>query len=1011
MLIKTTMLAPLFVFLTGSAPGTLPGPCGQPRSVHCAGTPPSSAPGLIGVSRPLVHAVDPLAIGMHLDTTMTARPSYASDGRLAIELRGDLWLAPDPANPAQLIRLTSGSASDLEPAWTADGRAIIFASDRNGAFHLWHLPVGTSGATAEPTQLTRGAAGDREPTVAPDGAIVFVRGTGTAAQLWVRRPDGAERVLTEEPGGAGMPAISPDGRRVAYSAVHDGRRQLRLLTLAGDTMQVAAGSADLPLAGDFAVEHPAWSPDGERMAFTTGRGRPGVWVVAAEGGYPNQVSTRYARPAWRPDGTRLLLAALPREALGYNGDPDRAVDRAIADPLPYGARLWLVDSPRAIDAGRVEVALDPPASPEDFGAAFDRIWERIARLYYSAPDAASRRARWAELAAKHRPRARRATTASALEGIVHELLQERPPYREEAIGRAGVSSAHPLATAAGLEILRQGGNVVDAAIAVSFAIGVVEPDASGIGGYGQMLIHLQGMTDPALIEFMSRTPEAATLENTALLGATGPVVVNIPGTVDGMWRAWQRFGSKQVSWAELLAPAIRLAEEGFVLDDAFPTTLARERERFLRYEASRALFFPDGRPLQPGELLRNPDLAWTLRQIAEGGADAFYRGEIARRMVEDLAAGGNVMTMRDMARYFAEWREPVRGTYRGHTIYSSAPPVSGGATLVAQLNLLEHLARPGLPTNDAATAHAQIEAWKLVPSGRIADPGLWPVDLEPYLSKDTATARWGCFSADSVVSPEAVARAGCVRPRGRTALAEVAGEAPATALAGASPGAGAVSSGPEPEIDCESGAAPYHVRECTPTGTTTFAVADAEGNMVSVTQTLGTWGGNFYLTPGLGFLYNDKLNSYGRNPDGFGARLPNARHGSTIAPTLVFRGTGEAQRPLLATGAAGNAWITSAVYQVVTGVIDQGLGPQQALEQPRFLLTRQPGAGGSVIIQYEAGYAPALIARLRALGHQLQAITFQGELRMGYGAAVMVDGGQVRAGGDPRRSGAGGAIR
>jgi gamma-glutamyltranspeptidase len=753
-------------------------------------------------------------------------------------------------------------------------------------------------------------------------------------------------------------------------------------------MQVAAGSADLPLAGDFAVEHPAWSPDGERMAFTTGRGRPGVWVVAAEGGYPNQVSTRYARPAWRPDGTRLLLAALPREALGYNGDPDRAVDRAIADPLPYGARLWLVDSPRAIDAGRVEVALDPPASPEDFGAAFDRIWERIARLYYSAPDAASRRARWAELAAKHRPRARRATTASALEGIVHELLQERPPYREEAIGRAGVSSAHPLATAAGLEILRQGGNVVDAAIAVSFAIGVVEPDASGIGGYGQMLIHLQGMTEPALIEFMSRTPEAATLDNTALDGATGPVVANIPGTVDGMWRAWERFGGKKLSWAELLEPAIRLAEEGFVLDDAFPTTLARERERFLRYEGSRALFFREGRPLQPGDTLRNSDLAWTLRQIAEGGADAFYRGEIARRMVEDLAAGGNVMTQRDMARYYAEWREPVRGTYRGHTIYSSAPPVSGGATLVAQLNLLEQLAEPRLPTEDAATAHGMIEAWKLVPSGRIADPGLWPVDLGPYLSKDTAASRWGCFSPDSVLDRQAIAGAGCVRHSGRTAWAD-------------------------DEPNCETGAAPYPVRECVPTGTTTFAVGDAEGNLVAVTQTLGTWGGNFYLTPGLGFLYNDKLNSYGRNPEGFGARLPNARHGSTIAPTLVFRGTGAARRPLFATGAAGNAWITSAVYQVVTGVIDHGLGPQGALEAPRFLLTRQPAADGLIetVIQYEDGYAPDVIATLRALGHRLEPITYQGELRMGYGAAVLIDGGRVRAGGDPRRSGSGGAIR
>lgn len=967
MLSITTSLAPLLYLLAG------------PLGAHAAAAP--VAPARV-VSAPVAGQA-----ALAPDTLLPARPAYAPDGRLVLELRGDLWLAPDPADPARLVRLTSGGARNLEPAWSPDGRAIIFASDRNGAFQLWRLEVGAAGAMGEALQLTRGGAGDRDPAVGRDGSIIFVRGRGAAAQLWVRGPEGAERQLTEEPGGAGMPAISPDGSRVAYSAVREGRRLLRVRALDEDTLSRT-------LADDHAAEHPAWSPDGTRLAFTTGRGRPGVWVVPAGGGYPNLVSTRYARPAWSPDGARLLLSALPAEALGYNGDPDRAGDRSIADPLPYGAHLWWVEAPRAPDAGAMQVALAPPAAREDFVAGFDRIWGRLDNLYYGGPGAERRHARWAELAARYRPQASAATTAAALERTIHAMLRERPSYREEAVGRAGVSSAHPLATAAGLEILRRGGNVVDAAIAVSFALGVVEPDASGVGGYGQMLIHLKGMEEPALIEFMSRAPEAATLDNPALEGASGPAVANIPGTVDGMWRGWQRFGSKKVSWAELLAPAIRLAEEGFVLDDAFTTTLARERENFLRHDGSRALFFPDGHPLQPGDTLRNPDLAWTLRQIAEGGADAFYRGEIARRLVEDLTAGGNAMTLRDMARYFAAWREPVHGTYRGHTIYSSAPPVSGGATLVAQLNLLEQLARPRLPSDDAATAHAMIEAWKLVPSGRIADPGLWPVELEPYLSKDTAAARWGCFSPDSVVVPQAVARAGCERPVGRTALAE----------------------GADREVNCESGAAPYPVRECTPTGTTAFAVADAEGNLVSVTQTLGTWGGNFYVTPGLGFLYNDKLHSYGRNPDAFGARLPNARHGSTIAPTLVFRGTGAARRPLLAAGAAGNAWITSAVYQIVTGVIDHGLGPQAALEQPRFLLTRQGGMGGAggaseVVIQYEAGYAPDVVARLRALGHRLQPVTYQGELRMGYGAAVMVDGGQVRAGGDPRRSGAGGVVK
>jgi gamma-glutamyltranspeptidase len=195
-----------------------------------------------------------------------------------------------------------------------------------------------------------------------------------------------------------------------------------------------------------------------------------------------------------------------------------------------------------------------------------------------------------------------------------------------------------------------------------------------------------------------------------------------------------------------------------------------------------------------------------------------------------------------------------------------------------------------------------------------------------------------------------------------------------------------------------------HDRECRATGTTAYVVADAAGNIVSVTQTLGTWGGNFYVTPGLGFLYNDKLRSYGSNPNGYNARLPYARNTTVIAPTIVFRGSGDARRPWFGVGAAGNAWITSAVYQMVVGIVDHGLGPQQALELPRFL----PGGRA---MQIEDGFAPRVLRELEAMGHSFQPISLRGELRMGYGAAVVIDGNRVSAGGDPRRSGTGGAAR
>jgi gamma-glutamyltranspeptidase len=580
------------------------------------------------------------------------------------------------------------------------------------------------------------------------------------------------------------------------------------------------------------------------------------------------------------------------------------------------------------------------------------------------------------------------------------MLSDRPTVHRETAGHAAVSSAHHLATAAGIEILESGGNVIDAAVAISFALGVVEPDASGIGGYGEMVLYLQGMERPTVIEFLSRVPESAGLNNAAYVGdrlpLSGPVLANVPGTVRGMELAWERYGSGEVEWGQLLQPAIRLAEEGFVLDEAFTTTLSLERAEYLEYESSKELFFPEGEPLRPGDLLKNPGLAWTLRQIADRGADAFYEGEVARRVVEDLRGKGNAMTLNDMARYFAVEREPVAGTYRGHSIYSAVPAAGGGVSLVSKLHLLDNTPPFGFYAEDAAALHALIEAWKLTPStrGRLADPSLWPVDIEPLIDRQAAAERWGaCFNPTLATGPDDLETdrdriPACARVQEE--LASLWGEE--------------IFACQDSEVGCKN------------TGTTAFAVADADGNIVAVTQTLGTWGGNFYVTPELGFLYNDKLRSYGSDPDSYGARLPYARHGTSIAPTLVFKGTGDEQRPLLAVGAAGNAWITSAVYQVVTGILDGDLGPQRALEAPRFLVgvRRQPGTQGGVseiIVQAEDAISPEVLRTLRAMGHDIRPISLRGEMRMGYGAAVLIDDGLVRAGADPRRSGGAAAIQ
>jgi gamma-glutamyltranspeptidase len=305
--------------------------------------------------------------------------------------------------------------------------------------------------------------------------------------------------------------------------------------------------------------------------------------------------------------------------------------------------------------------------------------------------------------------------------------------------------------------------------------------------------------------------------------------------------------------------------------------------------------------------------------------------------------------------------------------------------------------------------HAALSAWFLVPSSRnkIADPALWPTDVGSIIHKDSARTRWRCFDPAQALTPASV--------RGDTLPCLKAAQ---SATPKATTPATSGRSG-----DTDTDASPCgddHAAEmsvCHAAGTTAFTVADADGNAVAVTQTLGTWGGNFYVTPGLGFLSNDKLTSYGTDPAQYGSRLPFARHGSTLAPTIAFKG----DKPVFAVGAAGNAWITSAVYQTLIGALDANLGPQAALEQPRFLPGGGFGGGGAApgaparpqpyTIQLEDGFAPSVLSRLRQLGYELSFVSARGEVREGYGAAIRLNGKSVTAGADPRRAGAAGAVR
>lgn len=976
-------------------------------------------------------------------------PAFAPDGRIAVSIDGDLYAQAAP-NGAWL-RLTTGPAWDRDPAWSRDGKSIVYSSNVDGKFSLYRLAVG--GTTENKSErLTTPHEDDSAPNMAADGSITFVRGFGGGARVWTRAADGTEKRLTNREQAELAPAFSPDGTRIAYIQVFETGRRLIIRTLASNRDGVAVA--------DRVPERLAWSPDGSRVAFSTsGGGRTGIYVTPANGSYLNFVASRRGDVAWSPDGKQLAIAEIDEGGPGYNGDPARLGDRAVRDPFGVRSQLALITAPIAPDAGRVEARIEVLRERAAHNTdVFEQTWQRSADLYFANGTLRGPRAQWEALAGKYRPQAAAAKDDDELQRVLHKMIRERPSLREPATGRAAVSSAHPVATAAGLEIFRAGGNAVDAAAAVSFALGVVEPDASGPGGYGQMVISLPRLDKPALIDFMTRVPEDAGLQNTSLLQngrypSDGPVLANVPGTIAGMYSAFKQYGSGKVTWKEIVAPAIRAARDGYIVSEGLATTLSTEREHFLKYESSKKLFFRDGKPLVAGDTLKNPDLAWVLEQVAERGADGFYRGVVAQKLADDLHSKGNAMKVSDLNRYFAADREPVRGMYRGYTIWSSAPPVSGGADLIGKFNLLEQFGGVRPYFDDAASLHAALASWTLVPRGRVADPGLWPIDIAAQLSKDSAKVRWSCFRADKAIRA-ADLRADTLSCPPPATRAPESGDAQLGVQVRAQP-ALQLGSSIEPLMETlaaaseERGCGADHAAEvtyCHAAGTTAFVVADNEGNAVAVTQTLGTWGGNFYVTPGLGFIYNDKLTSYGTDPSAYGSRLPFARHGSTLAPTIVMRGN----RPVFAVGAAGNAWITSAVYQTLIGLMDFGMTPQQALELPRFLPggrggggafvpTEAPllqaggsgggtsgtgapgglvgggrggaaGAPGPVMIQVEDGFSPDVIKKMREMGYDFDFVSLKGELREGYGAAISIDGRRVTAGADPRRAGAAGAV-
>jgi len=912
-------------------------------------------------------------------------PAWSPDGRrLAVAVLDRVWtMQPDGRNGAEL---TTTPGLEREPAWSADGRRIAFAADHGDGFDLY--VVSAQGGVPERVAALEGD--ERWPSWTPDGRLVFANRASDTEQwdLFAIEPDmpAGKRVplrLTQSPDDEVHPRVSPDGRRIAFASNRgsdDGDFDIWLMPMLERNVTEETGGRGpaLRFARLNGFEgYPAWSPDGGRLAYYAVRdGQGSTWVAplpsagAAIGGPqapPVLVSRHGGTIAWSPDGRTLAIGQIPALEPTYNGSPQR--DRSEPPTLfslGDAYRLWTVPAPRRVDDGGRLVASPAGVSPAALTRAFDAAWTTLKRLYYDSGPAAKQ---WNALREEFRPRAERARTQSALEDVVDQMVAQQPLIKPAVVSsHAVVVSAHPLASEAGRLVLQRGGNIVDAAIAVSFALGVVEPDASGIGGDGQAVLYLQGMSEPTVIEFKDQTPRAATLDAPGLLRngrlpIDGPMSINIPGLVAGLDYLYTKYGSKRVSWAELLAPAIEYAEDGFILDATLPSSIAEGRQSFLKYTASSRIFLPNGRVPRAGERFFNHEYANTLRTLAEEGAQSFYSGSIARRIAADMAANGGLITEEDLAQYRAVERPPVSGRYRGHTIYTGGPPVSAGVSFIEALQVLGHYNPRPRPeaARDADYWHYLIESWKVRDRvALVADPAQWAVDFDEHLQPAHAAQLFARIRRDRAAR-----------------FAEDSEEV-------------------------------FGGTERIGSGTSGFAIADVDGNMIAVTQTLSTWGGSFYVTRGLGFLYNNHLRASRTTPGVYGQLMPWTRSNTSNLPVLAFRSVDGQQTPAFAVASAGNAWIPASTYTIVTAIVDGGLSMQQAVEAPRFLVGRDPSdpVGTGARIEIEDRFPRAVLQDLLSRGHQFRKIGRKGELRYGYASGVAVDTlrGRVEGGADPRRS-------
>ena len=494
-----------------------------------------------------------------------------------------------------------------------------------------------------------------------------------------------------------------------------------------------------------------------------------------------------------------------------------------------------------------------------------------------------------------------------------------------------VVAADPTAANVGLKILREGGNAVDAAVAVGFALSVTYPGAGNLGGGGFMLMRFADGTVKSL-DYRETAPAAATRD--MFLDKNGNVIeqkstrghlaCGVPGSVAGMMYAERRYG--RLSRAQVLKPAIELAEKGYHLHYRLAEDLERMVPEFSAYRSSKKIFTKNGKPFKEGDLLRQPDLAKTLKRIREKGRDGFYKGETAKLIVAEMKRGGGLITMKDLEDYSSVIREPVKGNYRGYEIISVGPPSAGGVGLVQLLNILEGCRFGEYSWNSSKTVHWIAEAMRRVYADRaeyLGDPDFVKVPVQWLVSKPYAEVLRRSIDSMSATPSDQVGHGVQPHPEGNH--------------------------------------------------TTHFSVVDRWGNCVSVTTTLNDPFGSKVVVSGAGFLLNDEMddfsskpgapNEYGLVGGNANAVAPNKRMLSSMTPTIVLKDG----KPFMVLGSPGGSTIVTTVAQVIMNAIDFRMTIQEAVDAPRFHHQWLPDK-----LQYEErALSQDTIDKLRGMGYTL----------------------------------------